>query len=297
MNNINEIVIYQSDDLSTKLEVRVEEDTIWLTQAQIVTLFDSSKANISEHIKNIFQINELDEHSTVRKIRTVRKEGNRTVTRSLIHYNLDMIISIGYRVNSLRGTQFRIWANKILKDYLLKGYSLNNRMNRIEDTVHSLSKKVNEIDLQINTALPPKQGIFYEGQVFDAYVFVADLIKSAKKSILLIDNYIDESVLQLFTNRKKNVTVTIYTKNITKILKQDLEKYNAQHPKIEIEKFTKAHDRFLILDETTVYHFGASLKDLGKKWFAFSKMDLKAVEMIADLQSLSGAETNGGGDE
>jgi len=203
-----------------------------------------------------------------------------------------VIISVGYRVKSQRGIQFRIWANKILKDYLLKGYSLNNRMNRIEDTVHSLTKKVNEIDLQINTALPPKQGVFYDGQVFDAYIFVADLIKSAKKSILLIDNYIDESVLQLFTKRKRNVTVTIYTKNITKVLKQDLEKHNAQHPKIEIQKFTKAHDRFLIIDKTTVYHFGASLKDLGKKWFAFSKMELKAAEMIANLGETRGQSSS-----
>ncbi|MBT3210202.1 MAG: DNA-binding protein [Bacteroidetes bacterium] len=298
MSNKNEIILYQPDDLSTKLEVRVEEDTIWLTQVQIVTLFDSSKANISEHIKHIFQTNELEENPTVRKIRTVQKEGNRTVSRDLIHYNLDMIISIGYRVNSIRGTQFRIWANKVLKDYLLKGYSLNKRMNRIEESVNSLVKKVDVIDLQINTNLPPKQGIFYDGQVFDAYVFVADLIKSAKQSILLIDNYIDESVLQVFTKRKQNVSVNIYTKNITKILKQDLEKHNKQHPKIQIKKFTKAHDRFLIIDKTTVYHFGASLKDLGKKWFAFSKMEMEAMEMIANLRSLSGGETkNGGGDE
>ena len=298
MSNKNEIILYQPDDLSTKLEVRVEEDTIWLTQVQIVTLFDSSKANISEHIKHIFQTNELEENPSVRKIRTVQKEGNRTVSRDLIHYNLDMIISIGYRVNSIRGTQFRIWANKVLKDYLLKGYSLNKRMNRIEESVNSLVKKVDVIDLQINTNLPPKQGIFYDGQVFDAYVFVADLIKSAKQSILLIDNYIDESVLQVFTKRKQNVSVNIYTKNITKILKQDLEKHNKQHPKIQIKKFTKAHDRFLIIDKTTVYHFGASLKDLGKKWFAFSKMEMEAMEMIANLRSLSGGETkNGGGDE
>lgn len=190
---------------------------------------------------------------------------------------------MGYRVNSIRGTQFRIWANKVLKDYLLKGYVLNNRMNRIEDSVHSLSKKVNDIDLQINTSLPPKQGIFYDGQIFDAYVFVANLIKIAEKSIVLIDNYIDESVLQLFTKRKEAVKVKIYTQKLTSVLKQDIEKHNAQYPKVEVTKFTKAHDRFLIIDQTTVYHLGASLKDLGKKWFAFSKMEAKAMEMITNL--------------
>jgi len=312
----NEIVIYQPDNSPEKLEVRIEDDTIWLTQNQIVALFDSSKANISEHIKHIFQTKELEKNPTVREIRTVRKEGNRRVARLLVHYNLDMIISIGYRVNSLRGTQFRIWANKVLKDYLLKGYALNNRINRIESNVDNLTEKVNllkgyalnnrinriesnvdnltekvnEIDLQLKTNLPPNQGIFYNGQVFDAYVFIADLIKSAKKSILLIDNYVDETVLQLFTKRKKGVIVDIYTKNLSKILIQDLEKYNSQYPEISIKKFTKAHDRFLIIDKNTVYHFGASLKDLGKKWFAFSKMDLKAMELIANIG-------NGGGDE
>ena len=294
----NEIIIYQSEELNQQIEVRIDDETIWLTQAQIVKLFDSSKANISEHIKHIFQTNELIPEATVRKFRTVQKEGNRTVTRKLIHYNLDMIISIGYRVNSIRGTQFRIWANKILKDYLLKGYALNQRMNRIEDNFQKLAKKVEGIDLQIQANLPPNQGIFYDGQVFDAYVFIADLVKSAQKSILLIDNYIDESVLQLFTKRKKNVEVKIYTKNITKVLKQDLEKHNTQSPKIEIEKFTKAHDRFLIIDKTAVYHFGASLKDLGIKWFAFSKMELGAFDMIVNLQNGDAQSLpKGGGDE
>ncbi len=207
----NEIIIYQANDLSEKLEVIIEENTIWLTQSQIVTLFNSSKANISEHIKHIFQTNELEENSTVRKIRTVRKEGNRTVQRELTHYNLDMIISIGYRVNSVRGTQFRIWANKVLKDYLLKGYALNNRMNRIEDSVYNLNKKVNEIDLQLKTSLPPNQGIFFNGQVFDAYAFVSDLIRSAKKSIILIDNYVDDTVLTLFSKMDKSSVAILDT--------------------------------------------------------------------------------------
>jgi len=279
MSKKNEIILYQAED-STQVEVKVADETVWLTQAQIVTLFDSSKANISEHIKHIFQTGELEEISVVRKFRTTASDGKKY---NVSHYSLDVIISVGYRVNSIRGTQFRIWATKVLKDHLLKGYSINNRMNRMEDNMDVLSKKVNEIDLQLNTNLLPKQGVFYDGQVFDAYVFAADLIKSANKSIILIDNYIDESVLQLFTKRKSNVHVTIFTKRITKILEQDLEKHNTQYPKVEIKKFSKAHDRFLIIDGKHLYHLGASLKDLGKKWFAFSKMELDVNDILNKL--------------
>ncbi len=278
----NEIIIYQPDEL-TKVEVKIEDETVWLTLNQIAQLFGRDKSVISRHLRNIYKVGELVMEATVAKNATVQIEAGRQVKREIDYYNLDVILSVGYRVNSKQGTQFRIWANKVLKEYLLKGYSLNTRMNRIEDNVQALTKKVNEIDVQIHTALPPKQGIFYDGQVFDAYVFVADLIKTAKKSIILIDNYVDETILQLLTKRNKNVAGKIYTKTISKTLKQDLEKHNAQHPKIEMEKFDKAHDRFLIIDETTVYHIGASLKDLGKKWFAFSKMEMDAMQMIANL--------------
>lgn len=284
MDSKNEIVLYQSDELTSRIEVRIEDETIWLTQEQIVELFNSSKANISEHIKHIFGSGELVENSTVRKFRTVRREGNRKVSRQLLHYNLDVILSVGYRVNSRRGTQFRIWANQVLKDHLLKGYSIAKRMDRIEENVYGLIGRMDEMEVQINASLPPKQGIFYDGQVFDAYVFVAGLIKTAKKSIILIDNYIDESVLQLFTKREKNVSVKIYTKSISKTLKQDLEKHNAQYAKIEIEIFPKAHDRFLLLDEKELYHFGASLKDLAKKWFAFSKMNSMTKNVLKKLK-------------
>ena len=282
----NEIVIYQTEELTQQIEVRIDEETIWLTQAQIVALFDSSKANISEHIKHIIQTGELSKEATVRNFRTVRKEGNRTVTRELIHYNLDMIISIGYRVNSIRGTQFRIWANKILKDYLLKGYALNQRMNRIEDNFQKLAQKVEGIDLQIRANLPPNQGIFFNGQVFDAYTFVSDLIRSAKSSIILIDNYIDDTVLTHFTKRKKGVRFTVFTKNISKQLQLDLQKHNEQYTPVEIKGFKNAHDRFLIIDEKEVYHFGASLKDLGKKWFAFSKMDASSVTILNAISEM-----------
>ena len=279
----NEIIIYQSEDFSTSVEVRLEEETVWLTQVQIVELFNSSKANISEHIKNIFSSNELDELSTVRKIRTVQKEGNRNVSRELIHYNLDVIISVGYRVNSKRGTQFRIWANKVLKNYLLKGYAINNRFDRIENDIQNLKEKVNEFDLQIRTSLPPNEGIYFNGQVFDAYVFATNIIKSATKSIVLIDNYIDETVLTMFTKRNKNVKTIIYTSKISKQLKLDLEKHNQQYQEIEINVYKKSHDRFLIIDNEIVYHIGASIKDLGKKWFAFSKINIDANYLINKL--------------
>ncbi len=282
----NEIILYQAKELPSRIEVRIEDETVWLNRQQIATLFDRDVKTIGKHINNIFSEGELIKEVVVAKFATTTQHGaikGKTQTLSVEYYNLDVIISVGYRVKSKQGTQFRIWANKILKDYLLKGYAVNKRIDRIEDNVHALLGRVNEIDLQIKTSLPPKQGIFYDGQVFDAYVFVADLVKSARKSIILIDNYVDETVLQLFTKRNKNVTVSIYTKTISKTLKQDLEKHNAQYPKIEIKKFDKAHDRFLIIDETTVYHIGASLKDLGKKWFAFSKMEMYAMQMITNL--------------
>ena len=279
----NEIIIYQNEDSATAIEVRLEDETVWLTQNQIVEIFESSKANISEHIKNIIETKELDENATVRKIRTVQIEGGREVSRELLHYNLDMIISIGYRVNSIRGTQFRIWANKVLKDYLLKGYSVNNRFERLESEVNQIKSKLSDIDFKISTNLPPNEGIFYEGQVFDAYVLACDIIKSARKSIILIDNYIDESVLTLLSKRQKEVSARIFTKSISKQLKLDLKKHNQQYPAIEVKVFAKSHDRFLIIDNEIVYHIGASLKDLGKNWVAFSKMKLQSFDMINKL--------------
>jgi hypothetical protein len=280
-----EIIIYKSvDSTDFQLEVRVDDDTIWLTQAQIVSLFSSSKANVSEHIKHIYNSKELEPIATVRKFRTVQIEGNRKVSRSIDHYNLDMIISIGYRVNSIRGTQFRIWANKVLKEYLLKGNVVNYRVEKLEKDVNYLKGKVDEFDFQIKTNLPPNEGIFYDGQIFDAWQFVSNIVKSAKKSIVLIDNYVDETVLTLISKRNSNVKATIYTAKVSKQLKLDFEKHNAQYEAIEVKTFTKSHDRFLIIDESTVYHIGASLKDLGKKWFAFSKIELDPMNLLARLK-------------
>ena len=276
----NEIVIYRPNELAEHIEVWLEDETVWLSQAQMALLFNQTKQNISLHINNCYKEGELEKMATVKKSLTVQIEGGRKVERLIEYYNLDVIISVGYRVKSKQGTQFRIWANKILKDYLLKGYALNNRMNRIEDNAQKLTEKVETIDLQIKANLPPNQGIFFNGQVFDAYTFVSDLIRTAKKNIILIDNYIDDTVLTHFTKRKEGVTLSIYTKNISKQLQLDVKKHNVQYPPVTVHRFKEAHDRFLIIDNEDVYHFGASLKDLGKKWFAFSKMDKNSISIM-----------------
>lgn len=273
-----EIILYQPDE-AIKLEVRMEDETVWLTQAQIVELFQSSKANISEHIKNIYEQEELEESSTVRDFRTVRQEGRRQVVRNLTYYNLDAIISIGFRVNSKRGIQFRQWANKVLKEYLLKGYSINRRLSELEKTVALHSEK---IDFFVRTSLPPVESIFYDGQIFDAYKFATDLIKSAKTSLVLIDNYVDESVLLMLSKRNPGVSATVYTQRITPQLQLDLDKHNDQYPPINMRTYRNGHDRFLIIDDREVYHIGASLKDLGKKMFAFSRLSIPA-KMILDI--------------
>jgi len=281
-----EIVIYKAlDSAEVQIEVRVEDETVWLSQAQLVELFNSTKQNISLHINNIFKEGELVADSTVKEYLTVQIEGPRKVKRKIALYNLDVIISVGYRVKSQRGIQFRIWANSVLKDYLLKGYASHQRFERIENDVNYLKRKVDEFDFKIRTNLPPNEGIFYDGQIFDAHLFVSNLIKSAKESIVLIDNFIDESVLILLSKRNQGVATTIYTANISAQLKLDISRYHAQYPKVEVVQFSKSHDRFLIIDHQTVYHIGASLKDLGKKWFAFSKIALDADEMIARLKN------------
>ena len=287
MNLENNIVLYQNGEI--ELKVSIDKDTIWLSTEDIANLFDVQRPAIVKHIGNIYKTDELSKLSTCSILEQVAKDGKK---RKKNYYNLDMIISIGYRVNSIRATQFRIWATSVLKQYISQGYAINSekithqRFKELENDVAFLKNKVGAISKAIESEeIKPKQGIFYDGQIFDAYVFVSDLIKSAKKSILLIDNYIDESVLQLFAKRDKNVKVEIYTKNFSKVLRQDLEKYNSQYPQITINKFTKAHDRFLIIDNNEIYHFGASLKDLGKKWFAFSKMEFSAIEMIGNLKN------------
>ena len=276
----NEIIIYQSENLSTHIEVLIEDETVWLTQLQMVDLFQSTKQNISLHISNIFKEDELKENSVVKYSLITASDGKKYKTKL---YNLDVIISVGYRVKSQRGTQFRIWANGVLRNFLLKGYAIHQRVDILEKKINSIEIKNNEFDLLLNTKLPPNQGVFYDGQIFDAHSFVSNIIKSAKKSIILFDNYIDETVLIQLSKREKGVNIIIYTKEITEQLKLDLERFNKQYGSIDLQKFTKSHDRFLILDEKEIYHLGASLKDLGKKWFAFSKLNINAKEFLGKL--------------
>ena len=277
-----EIILYQPDERSTSMEVRIDDETVWLSQNQMVELFSSTRQNVSLHINNIFKEKELDQISTVKEYLTVQLEGSRKVKRKVILYNLDVIISVGYRVKSKRGTQFRIWANRILREYLLKGYAINHRIDKIEKTLFEHDQK---FDLLIRTNLPPHEGIFYDGQVFDAYIFVSDLIKSASKSIVLIDNYVDQTVLSLLSKRNANVDATVYSASFSKQFYLDLKQFNAQYPAIGVKTFTKSHDRFLIIDNAKIYHIGASLKDLGKKWFAFAKIELDPKDLIKKLNN------------
>ncbi|GHT50273.1 DNA-binding protein [Bacteroidia bacterium] len=282
MNNKDEIVLYQPDN-SIRLDVRVEEDSVWLTQAQMVELFETTKQNVSLHINNIFKEGELEKGATVKDYLTVQQEGGRNVQRTVSNYNLDVIISVGYRVKSLRGTQFRIWATHVLKDYLIKGYAFNYQIEQVRqlaiETEKRMTKAENEIAFFVQKSLPPIEGIYHDGQVFDVYTFAANLIKSAKHSIRLIDNYVDESVLLLLSKRAEEVTATIYTPQISANFQLDLQKHQAQYPVISVEIFTQAHDRFLIIDDD-VYHIGASLKDLGKKLFAFTKMGFSVADIL-----------------
>jgi hypothetical protein len=245
-------------------------------------LFQTTRNNISIHITNIFKEGELERIVVCKESLHTTQHGamtGKTQIKSIKQYNLDVIISVGYRIKSRRGTSFRIWATRVIKDFLLRGYAYNQRFERLE---HRVTETENKIDFIVKTALPPNEGVLFDGHVFDAYVFVADLIKSSKKSIVLIDNYIDESVLLLLSKREKSVKATVYTANITSQLRLDLQKHNAQYPSITIKTFARSHDRFLFIDDE-VYHIGASLKDLGKKLFAFSKMGINSKKLLQSV--------------
>ena len=269
-----EIILYQPND-SLRLEVRLDGDNVWLNRSQLAELFDRDVKTIGKHINNALK-EELDNVPVVAKFATTAADGKVYQTE---HYNLDMVISVGFRVKSRRGVDFRRWANTILKEYMLKGYAINQRIEQLEKTVALHSEK---IDFFVRTSLPPVEGIFFDGQIFDAYNFATDLIKTARKSLLLIDNYVDESVLLMLSKRNPGVSATVYTQKITAQLQLDLDKHNDQYPPINIRTYKNSHDRFLIVDDKEVYHIGASLKDLGKKMFAFSKLDIPA-EAITNL--------------
>ncbi len=287
MREDQNLVVYNDGEL--ELKVSMSDETIWLTQKQIAELFEKDVRTISDHIQTIYKDEELYETPTIRKIRIVQKEGSRDVSRDVIHYNLDMIISVGYRTSSKKATKFRQWATSVLKSYIYNGYAINGekitheRFVSLENEVSHLRSEVKDIkDLVKDERFSRKQGIFYDGQIYDAYDFINTLLKSAKSEVVLIDNYIDESVFTLFS-KYLDLRFTIHTNNITKQLKLDYEKYKRQYSNIDLKSFKNSHDRFLILDKTEIYHIGASLKDLGKRWFAFSKMHFDAGEMLGRL--------------
>lgn len=292
-----EVIFYQPDN-TMRLEVRLEDETVWLTQQQMVTLFQSSKANVSEHIRNIYDQGELEQEATVRNFRTVRKEGNRMVNRTLTYYNLDAIISVGFRVNTKRGIMFRQWANRTLKEYLLRGYAFhqqmiamqrqidvrleeqNERLSAVENHLHEHDQK---FDMIVKTPELPNEGVFFDGQIFDAFKLVMQLIKSAEHRIILIDNYINEEILTMFDQRANGVTACIYTARIDSAMQLAIQRHDAQYDPISVNVFRMSHDRWLIIDDK-VYHFGASLKDLGKKWFGVSLyQDITPEELLSKI--------------
>ncbi len=291
----NQIVVYQPNE-TVRLDVRLENETVWLTQLKIAELFGVQKAAISKHVKNIFASGELVRDATVSKLETVQTEGGRTVVRTQEFFNLDVIIAVGYRVNSRRATQFRIWATKVLKEYLLRGYSVNSRLNQLEDTMHrNLAKHDDRIatleqkvDFFVQTQTPPLQGVFYDGQLWDARALVLKLIQSAKRSLILIDNWATAEVLDLFAKKRKGVKVTIFTSEHydkkhmphRKISDADVKTFNAQYPRLAVRYNELFHDRFLIIDDKELYLIGASLKDLGAKCFGFTKMDAAQIRRI-----------------
>ena len=271
------VVVYQSADNTVQLDVQLAEETVWLTQQQMALLFDSTVPNVSMHIRNVFKEEELTKGATVKNFLIVQNEGGREVTRQVLCYNLDVIISVGYRVKSKRGTQFRQWATKVLNQYLRQGYAVSNRFERLEQRMTQVESQIESF---VHYALPPKEGIFYAGQIYDAFELVTRLIKSAKKSIVLIDNYVDESVLTMMSEKESGVQVDIYTKDLPKALTLAATKFNDQYGGLTLHQTNSVHDRFLILDNEKIYLIGASLKDAGKRLFAFTEMSPNRIEEL-----------------
>ena len=267
-----EIILYQPDE-TVRLEVRLENETVWLNQQQMAELFGTNRQAITKHLKNIYTVKELTKAATCSILELVRKEGNRMVARKIEFYNLDAIISVGFRVNTQRGIEFRIWANGVLKEHLLRGYSINERMTRIEQRVSATEEK---IDFFVRTSLPPVVGVFSGGQVFSARLFVEDLVKMAAREVILIDNYVDAKTFDLLDVRADGVTATIYIERVDASLQRLQVQHNMEHPDmtVTVHAFSHPfHDRFLIVDDE-LWHCGASFKDLGRKLFAIDKMGI-----------------------
>ena len=286
-SNSDNVVVYSSADNAVHLDVQIADETVWLTQQQIATLFGVQIPAISKHLANIFREGELNKDSVISILENTAADGKKYRT---MFYNLDAILSVGYRVNSANATRFRQWANRVLKDYLLRGYALNPHLrymeqridNKLREHTEQIHELQNKVDFFIRTSLPPREGIFVNGQIYDAFEFIERLVKSAKKSILLIDNYVDESVLTMLSEKQKGVQVDIYTKDISNALQLAEKNFNAQYKGLVLHTTSICHDRFLIIDEETIYLIGASLKDAGKRLFAFTQMNAEQIKTIKD---------------
>jgi hypothetical protein len=286
-SNSDNLVVYSSADNAVHLDVQIADETVWLTQQQIATLFGVQIPAISKHLANIFREGELNKDSVISILENTAADGKKYRT---MFYNLDAILSVGYRVNSANATRFRQWANRVLKDYLLRGYALNPHLrymeqridNKLQEHTEQIHELQNKVDFFIRTSLPPREGIFVNGQIYDAFEFIERLVKSAKKSILLIDNYVDESVLTMLSEKQKGVHVDVYTKDISNALQLAEKNFNAQYKDLVLHATSICHDRFLIIDEETIYLIGASLKDAGKRLFAFTQMNAEQIKTIKD---------------
>ena len=282
----NEIIVYQPEGGEFHIEVRVDQDTVWLTQAQMAELFDVQRQAVTKHIKNIFEIHELDEKATSSILELVQKEGSRMVRRSVTLYNLDLIISVGFRVNTQKGIEFRQWANRVLKEHMLRGFSVNQRLVAHENRLENIDSRViyleKQVDFFVKANLPPKEGVLQAKALWSGYEFAVQLVRSAKQEIVIIDPFADDTALSLMPKRNPGVNAIIYSARINQTMKAECERLNRQCPPVELRTMRDVHDRFIVVDET-VYHIGASIKDLGNKLTAFSVLSLLTKQQLLEM--------------
>lgn len=286
--NKYEIVKFNNDSVEVDVTVSPLEETVWLTQEQMALLFNVNVPAINKHIRNIISENELEESSTISKMEIVRYEGNRRVKRKINIYNLDMIISVGYRVNSVEGIKFRRWANKILKEYLLTGYVINKERSlvtnenyvRLINKVESLDERVSNIENNYRPQEFKNSQLFFDGQLYDAYTLIQSIFESANNEIIIIDNYVDRTILDRLVVKKSNVLVIIYTSISTRLLGRDINTFNSQYGGLDVRYTTNVHDRYIIIDQNKIYHLGHSIKDLGKKIFSISETDSNLISKL-----------------
>lgn len=295
MEEKNEIIVYQPEGGEFHIEVRLENETVWLTQAQMAELFNATKQNVSLHISNIFEEGELLQNSTVKESLTVRKEGKREVTRKILLYNLDVIISVGYRVKSIQGTRFRQWAIQVLKEHLLKGGSVNQRLISHENKLESLDSRVQalekNVDFFVKANLPPSEGILNAKSWWSGYEFACQLVRSAKEEIIVIDPFADDVALSLVAKKSAGVNAFVYSGHVNRHLREEEERLNRQFPTVKLEGMQNVHDRFIIVDET-VYHIGSSFNELGKKLTAFSVLNFVSKQQLLEMVSQASGKKN-----